>query len=134
MYKSHKIIYIVLILFLFSSFSSRSQSKFPNDYFRSPLDIPLLLSGNFGELRSTHFHSGIDIKTQGCTGQKVYSVADGYVSRIRVSAGGYGNAIYITHPNGYTSVYGHLQSFNKTIQSYVTNMQYKKQSFSVFFM
>ena len=130
MYKSHKIIYIVLILFLFSSFSSRSQSKFPNDYFRSPLDIPLLLSGNFGELRSTHFHSGIDIKTQGCTGQKVYSVADGYVSRIKVSAGGYGNAIYITHPNGYTSVYGHLQSFNKTIQSHVTNMQYKKQSFS----
>ncbi len=131
MHKSHKITYIVLLLLFCSKIGIYSQSKLPDNYFRSPLDIPLFLSGNFGELRSTHFHSGIDIKTQGSTGHNVYSVAKGYVSRIKISSGGYGNAIYITHPNGYTSVYGHLQSFNKTIQNYVNNMQYKKHSFSV---
>lgn len=104
--------------------------KYPKDYFRSPLDIPHILSGTFGELRSNHFHSGIDFKTQGKTGKKVYAIADGYVSRIKVSAWGYGYALYITHPNGYTSVYGHLQSYSKKIEDYVKKYQYRIKSFA----
>ncbi len=79
--------------------------------FSSPFDFPLLLSANFGELRPNHFHNGLDIKTQGVTGKPVRSVAEGYVSRIMVLHGGYGQAIFVTHPNGYTSVYGHVVSF-----------------------
>lgn len=105
--------------------------NYPQDYFRSPLDIPLYLSGNFGELRSNHFHAGLDIKTQGVEGKPVYAVADGYVSRIKVSPYGYGNALYLNHPNGYTSVYGHLKSYNNTIQEHIKKTQYQRESFSV---
>lgn len=108
-----------------------AQAKYPKDYFRSPLDIPLYLSGNFGELRNNHFHSGIDIKTNGVEGLNVYTVADGYVSRIKVSSTGYGNAIYITHPNGYLSLYGHLQCYIGEIAKYVKQKQYEKQSFEL---
>tara|TARA_B110000503_G_scaffold143251_1_gene243525 strand:+ start:2727 stop:4439 length:1713 start_codon:yes stop_codon:yes gene_type:complete len=114
----------------FSSLISFSQEIVTN-YFRSPLDIPLFLSGNFGELRSNHFHAGLDIKTQGVEGQNVYAVADGYVSRIKVSPYGYGNAIYVTHPNGFTSVYGHLQKYNDKIRQVVEDYQYKKEEFEV---
>lgn len=93
----------VFILILVS-FVSYSQKKYPPNYFQSPLDIPIVLAGTFGELRSNHFHAGIDIKTQGKEGLKVYAVAEGYVSRIKVQQYGYGKAIYVTHPNGYTSV------------------------------
>lgn len=99
--------------------------------FRSPLDIPLYLAGNFGELRSNHFHTGIDIKTQGAEGKAVYAIADGYISRIKISTGGYGKAIYVRHPNGYTSVYAHLKKGNKTIEAYIQNKQYKNESFEV---
>ena len=99
--------------------------------FRSPLDIPLILSGNFGELRSDHFHSGIDIKTQGTTGHKVYAIEDGYVSRIKVQGGGYGHALYIAHQNGYTSVYGHLSKYNSSIEAYTRKVQYQRESFEV---
>ena len=96
-----------------------------------PIDFPILLSGNFGELRSTHFHAGIDIKTQGETGKKIYSIEEGYVSRAKIQAGGYGHALYITHPNGYTSVYGHLQEFFPELESWIKDLQYKKKSFEV---
>ncbi len=99
--------------------------------FRSPLDIPLVLSGTFGELRSNHFHSGIDIKTQGKEGLKVYAVEDGYVSRIKLSHWGYGKAVYITHPNGYTSVYGHLSGLNAKIDAYIRKIQYQRESYQV---
>src|SRR5210317_48857 len=84
-----------------------------------PLDIPLVLSGTFAELRGNHFHGGIDIKTQGRSGLKVFSVADGYISRIAVSPYGYGNALYVRHPEGYTTVYGHLNAFAPEIEAYV---------------
>ncbi len=74
------------------------------------LDIPMQLSGNFGELRPNHFHAGFDLKTNQREGLNVYAVADGYISRIKISTFGNGKCIYITHPNGYTSVYGHLQT------------------------
>ncbi|MBX7094507.1 MAG: M23 family metallopeptidase [Flavobacteriales bacterium] len=102
--------------------------NYPKGYFRSPLDIPLYLSGSFGELRANHFHTGLDIKTQGVEGLKVYAVADGYVSRIRVSHYGYGLVMYINHPNGYTSVYAHLSQFNTVLGKYVKDKQYELQT------
>ncbi len=108
-----------------------AQQKFPQHYFRPPVDFPITLSGSFGELRSGHLHSGLDIKTGGVQGKKVYAVADGYVSRIGISLGGYGKALYITHPNGYVSVYGHLKTFNREIQQYVKKIQYQRKSYTV---
>ncbi len=117
--------------FCLLTFTGFSQNKYPQNYFRSPLNVPLVLSGTFGELRSNHFHSGIDIKTQQKTGLPVLAVADGYVSRIKVSPYGFGKAIYVTHPNGYTSVYAHLQKFAPQIQAFVRKAQYQQQSFAV---
>ena len=97
----------------------------------APLDIPLRLSGNFGELRNDHFHSGLDFKTNGATGLPVKAVGAGYISRISVSPYGYGRAIYIVHPNGTTSVYGHLERFTQKMESVVRDSQYVKESFSV---
>ncbi|MDP5230111.1 MAG: M23 family metallopeptidase [Cellulophaga sp.] len=108
-----------------------AQNNYPQDAFRSPLDIPLILSGSFGELRSNHFHSGIDIKTQQREGLKTYAIADGTITRIKVSVWGYGKVIYIAHPNGYTSVYGHLQKFSPKIEAYINKLQYEKESFEV---
>ena len=99
--------------------------------YHPPLDFKMLLSGTFGELRSNHFHTGIDIKTEGVEGQKVYAIDDGYVSRIKVSTWGYGKALYITHPDGKTSVYAHLKEFNKNINSYVVDEQYKREKFEL---
>ncbi|MGW8315367.1 MAG: M23 family metallopeptidase [Bacteroidales bacterium] len=99
--------------------------------FGPPLDIPMVLSGNFGEIRADHFHSGIDIKTRGTTGHPVSSIGDGYVSRIKVQANGYGNSIYIDHPSGYTSVYGHLDRYREDIAMYVKEMQYKHRSHTI---
>ena len=118
----------VFILILVS-FVSYSQKKYPPNYFQSPLDIPIVLAGTFGELRSNHFHAGIDIKTQGKEGLKVYAVAEGYVSRIKVQQYGYGKAIYVTHPNGYTSVFGHLNKFKKEIESFIQRIQYRKENY-----
>jgi len=97
----------------------------------SPLDIPLYLSGNFGELRNGHFHSGIDFKTQGVIGKAVRAVDEGFISRISVSPYGYGNALYIDHPDGKTSVYGHLDRFAPQIETLVRDSQYRQESFSV---
>lgn len=99
--------------------------------YRSPLDIPLILSANFGELRPNHFHSGIDLKTQGVINKPVYSIEDGYVSRISVSPSGYGLALYIAHPNGQTSLYGHLENYAPRIAEYIKDKQYEKESYSI---
>ncbi|WP_422348551.1 M23 family metallopeptidase [Flagellimonas sp.] len=122
--------YFLGVLLLLSPFLP-AQEKYPQDTFQSPLDIPLVLAGTFGELRSNHFHSGIDIKTQRRQGLPVLAIADGTVTRIKVSLWGYGKALYVAHPNGYTSVYAHLQKFGPEIESYIKDIQYKKQSFEV---
>lgn len=110
---------------------SISLNSFSQDY-RSPLDIPIQLSANFGELRNNHFHSGIDMKTQQVINKPIYSVADGFVSRISVSPGGYGLALYIDHPaTGHTSVYGHLESFSPRIAEYVKTKQYEQESYRI---
>ena len=99
--------------------------------FLPPLDIPLVLSGNFGELRSNHFHSGLDFKTQGVTGHVVRAIDSGYVSRINIQPGGYGKAVYLAHPNGYTSVYGHLSSFSNKIDDYIRKEQYRRKTHAI---
>lgn len=126
-------LFILLIWLSFStqSFALDSIRNEDKNYFDTPLKIPLLLSGNFGELRSNHFHSGLDFKTQGREGLPVYAPADGFVSRIKVSPYGYGLALYIDHPNGYTTVFGHLSRYNKVIDAYVKERQYRKQRFDV---
>ena len=118
------------IIFLFFSVSLFGQTNYPNDFI-SPLSIPIDLSGSFGELRSNHFHAGLDIKTNKKEGLNVFAVGDGYVSRIKISTFGYGKAIYITHPNGYVSVYGHLREANGVIEEYIKKQQYRQKSFEV---
>ena len=108
-----------------------AQNNYPTAYFSPPLDIPMQLSGNFGELRPNHFHAGFDLKTQQKEGLRVYAVADGYVSRIKISTFGNGKTIYINHPNGYTSVYGHLKSANGAIEQFIKKTHYKEQSFEI---
>ncbi|MDH6354399.1 hypothetical protein M2132_000727 [Dysgonomonas sp. PH5-45] len=118
------------ILFALSLIMTNNISFAQN--YRSPLDIPLLLSANCGELRNNHFHTGVDFKTQGVVNKPIYAVADGYVSRINVSPSGYGLALYIDHPStGHTSVYGHLNSFAPEIAQYIKAEQYKRESFRV---
>ena len=127
----NKILLLSLFAFLLT-FSTIAQSdQYPKDYFRSPLNVPLYLAGNFGEIRSNHFHAGIDIKTQQREGLDVFAAADGYISRINVSLYGYGKALYITHPNGYTTVYAHLQKFSPEIEEYVRKSQYDKKKFTI---
>lgn len=108
-----------------------AQNNIPTDYFSNPLDIPLVLSGNFGELRSNHFHSGLDIKTQQKRGLPIYAPADGYIKRIKVGHYGYGKALYVQHPNGYATVYAHLQKYAGAIQEYVKKKQYAKESYEI---
>jgi hypothetical protein len=99
--------------------------------FRAPLDGILRLSGNFGEVRSNHFHSGLDMKTGGVEGKPVHAIADGHVVRMNVSPTGYGKALYIEHADGLTSVYAHLRAFKGELGSYVKQQQYAQQSFAV---
>lgn len=123
-----------IIFFLLLTEYAIPQSPFIQDHFRSPLDIKIYLSGNFGELRADHFHSGIDIKTQGVIGKKVLASADGYISRIKIETGGYGKTLYLTHPGGYTTVYAHLDRFIPEVDQFVKEMQYqeKKHAMDIF--
>ena len=99
--------------------------------YRSPLEIPLIFAANFGELRTNHFHMGVDYKTKHVEGMKIFSVQDGYVSRIKVSSYGYGKAIYINHPEGVTSVYAHCSLFKGKIDSIVKFYQHLQESFEI---
>ena len=113
-------LYIAILFFCIQTVSAQQ--------LRQPFDFPILLSGNFGELRNNHFHSGIDFKTQGVEGKPVHAVEDGYVSRISVSPWGYGNGLYLTHPDGTTTVYGHLQRFAPSIARYLKAQQYSTRT------
>lgn len=119
----------LLLLFVFWQITLTLRAQESN--YSNPIDGELILSGNFGEVRGNHFHSGLDLKTGGVEGKSVYSIADGYVTRIAVSPSGFGKAIYINHPDGKTSVYAHLRDFAPEIAAYVKEQQYAKQSFSV---
>lgn len=116
-------LFFYISIFIFPCFSQQ---------YIHPVNIPPALSGNFGELRNNHFHSGIDYKTQQAVNKPILAIEDGYVSRINVSPSGYGLALYIDHPaTGHTSVYGHLNSFSKKIADYVKSKQYEQESYRV---
>jgi hypothetical protein len=123
-----KISIIIIVLHYSLSISSQNHKK---GIFSSPLNIPVKLAGNFGEIRPTHFHGGLDIKTESMEGKVVLAAADGYVSKIKISPGGYGNVLYIRHGNQYMTVYGHLKSFRDDMGKYVLAKQYENQSYSV---
>ncbi len=127
------LIFVLLFLNTVSAQEIIVSKPYPQTDFRLPLNLPPIISGSFGELRGNHFHSGMDFKTNQREGYPVYAVADGYVSRLRVQAVGFGNAIYLTHQNGYSTVYGHLQRFNDRIGQTVKNYQYRIESFDVDF-
>jgi hypothetical protein len=120
-------------IYFFSLLFYSSLSDIPKDksIFIAPLTIPEFLSSNFGELRIDHFHSGLDIKTQSVTGKEVVAAADGYIYRIGVSPTGFGNVVFIKHPSGYSTVYGHLERFAPKIEEYVKSRQYEKKSFAI---
>ncbi|MAO71023.1 MAG: hypothetical protein CMD02_00760 [Flavobacteriales bacterium] len=119
-------IYILIFILFSTSLSSQ-------DYI-SPFDFPLYLSGTFGELRDHHFHTGIDVKTNAVEGKNLRAIADGYISRIKVSTWGYGKVLYIVHPQtGHTSVYAHMKKFNEEIEKVTKEQQYKKESFEINF-
>ena len=126
-----KPLFFALTSFIIFSCSLSAQTSYPKDAFRSPLDVPLILAGTFGELRSNHFHSGIDLKTKQRQGLNVYGIGEGMVTRIKVSLWGYGKVVYVAHPNGYTSVYGHLKKFSPKIEAYIKKVQYQKKAFEV---
>tara|TARA_Y100000739_G_scaffold76683_1_gene64879 strand:- start:5310 stop:6992 length:1683 start_codon:yes stop_codon:yes gene_type:complete len=123
---------IVFFILLITSNIILSQNKSENGDVM-PLDIAINLSGTYGELRSNHFHSGIDIKTKGVEGLNVYSYDNGHVSRVKISHGGYGKALYILHPDGTSSVYAHLKKFSPKIEKIVKSKQYKKKSYEIEF-
>lgn len=123
--------FILLFYFLLTSLCLFSQpSEYKKDL-RPPMDIPMRFSGNFGEFRTSHFHSGVDLKTKGKIGVNVRASDDAYVSRILVSKDGYGNAVYLSHTNGLLTVYGHLSSFNKKISAYIKKKQYQQESWFI---
>lgn len=106
--------------------------NYPQGYLRNPLNIPISLSGNFGELRPGHYHMGLDIKTGGKQNLPVYAAADGYISRIKIEPAGFGRAIYINHPNGFTTLYAHLNDFVPALENWVKEQQYKQENWKVF--
>ena len=119
-----RFITILLLSLFINDLKSQSNQNFV-------MDLPINLSGTFGELRTKHFHSGIDIKTNRVEGLNIYSYEKGYISRIQVSTYGYGKAIYITHPDGKITVYAHLSKFSEKIQNYVKDIQYKRKKFAI---
>ena len=108
-----------------------AQNNYPTNYFRNPLSIPIYLAGNFGECRPNHFHSGIDIKTLGKENMPVHAAASGYISRIKLDAAGFGHALYITHPNGFTTLYAHLNDFEPHLQAFVKAQQYAQKKWNI---
>lgn len=123
-------IFNILVPVVLSCVMLSSRHDFP-PVFMNPIDIKQTLAGSFGEPRGQNFHAGIDIKTNGQIGYKIYAIDDGFVSRIAVSPFGYGKALYIDHPSGYTSVYAHLESFTMQIADYVESKQYEQKKFAV---
>lgn len=122
--------YCFVLIFIFHV-SVHAQQLYPIGVYMEPMDLPIELSGSFSELRSVTFHTGIDIRVVNRSNRNVYAVGDGYISRIKVEPGGYGNALYITHPEGYVSVYAHLDFFTDDIAALIKKIQYEKKRFHI---
>ncbi|HLY69072.1 MAG TPA: M23 family metallopeptidase [Puia sp.] len=123
----------LFVIVYYPAFSQVFPAKnYPKGYFRDPLNIPITLAGNFGELRPNHYHMGLDIRTNLQENLPVLAAADGYIAHIKVEPAGFGQAVYINHPNGYTTVYGHLNGFFPALSAYVKQQQYKVESWRIF--
>ncbi|MGG5209656.1 M23 family metallopeptidase [Chryseobacterium sp. MIQD13] len=118
---------LILVVYFLNGIIVSAQNNYPQNYFRNPLNIPMQLAANFGAVRSNHFHMGLDLRTNSQENLTVVAAADGYVSRIKVERYGFGNAVYITHPNGYTTVYAHLNKYFDGLDKYVKEKQYKDE-------
>ncbi len=118
-------------LFVLTFTGTPAQINTRGVHFIPPVRFPIYLSSNFGEIRPSHFHSGIDIKTRGRIGEPIHVIDNGYISRIKVATGGYGKAVYVTHPNGFTSVYCHLSRFTPAVEAWVKEQQYRQKSYTV---
>ena len=124
---------VIFLCFINVSFSQIFPAKnYPQGYFRDPLNIPISLAGNFGELRPNHYHMGLDIRTEKRENLQVFAAADGYIAKIKIEPAGFGQAIYINHPNGYTTVYAHLNEFFPALAAYIKQQQYKMESWRIF--
>lgn len=124
-------VFRLFLVLLFCCFAAHSQQGFPQDYFDSPIKLAVAPSGTFGELRNNHFHSGIDLRINGTVGEPIYAPADGYVSRIKVSPVGGGKMLYIDHPNGFRTVYFHLDAYEGEVGKYIYEHQYRNKKFEV---
>jgi hypothetical protein len=125
---------IFILTFCTYSFAQPASDQYAvyrNAGFGNPIDTPFVIAGTFGEIRENHFHSGIDFSTKEVTGKPVYAAGDGYISRIKISSSGFGKTLYITHPNGFVTVYAHLQNFSEPVEKMVHKIQYKNESFEI---
>lgn len=118
---------ILFVICFINMITIGAQTNYPQNYFRNPLNIPMQLAANFGAVRTNHFHMGLDLRTNSQENLTVVAAADGYVSRIKVERYGFGNAVYITHPNGYTTLYAHLNKYYDKLDEYVKERQYKDE-------
>jgi hypothetical protein len=117
-----------ILIFLISTSSKAQIISYTKGYYRYPLAIPPKLNANFGEMRSNHFHMGLDLSTQKRENLPIYAAADGYVSRLKIEPGGFGRAIYLDHPNGTTTLYAHMNDFMPELERYLKQRQYEKES------
>jgi murein DD-endopeptidase MepM/ murein hydrolase activator NlpD len=120
-----------ILMYLPASLSAQAERKYPQNYFRWPLNLKPEIVANFGELRPNHWHMGLDIRTNQKENQPVYAAAAGYISKIRIERSGFGQCIWINHPNGLTTLYAHLNSFFPALGNYITEQQYKLESWAV---
>ena len=120
--------------FFSSAQFSPPEEKFPaGETFLYPINpgLPGSLAGTMGELRSTHFHSGLDIRTNNVIGLPVLASKSGYISRVSVGPTGYGNVVYISHPDGYTTIYAHLDKFKGDLAEYVLKEHYRRKAANI---
>lgn len=127
----------LLLIFFFAMLGpdralAQPAKNYPKGYFVNPLDIPISLSGNFGELRPNHFHMGLDLRTNKKENLPIYAAAAGYIAKIKIEPYGFGRALYINHPNGLTTLYAHLNDFAPEIEAWVKKKQYELKSWAIF--
>lgn len=128
MVKQFSLLYFSLCIFYSATAQLFPEQNYPTNYFRYPLEIPLKLNANFGEMRPNHFHMGLDLFTQRRENLRVIAPADGWISKIKIDPNGFGNAIYVSHPNGLTTLYAHMNSFAPQLKEAIEEGQYAKQS------
>src|SRR5687767_4512351 len=132
---SHKPFLFFFFIFISLGFNANAQlfpqKNYPKGYFRYPVEAKIGLSANYGELRPNHYHMGLDCRTDQKVNVRILAAADGYVARVKIEPSGFGRAIYIAHPNGFTTLYAHLNDFFPQLEKYVKEQQYKLEAWNV---